>query len=390
MSLPALLAVAAGLLWLAVAVASFRVYRSVPKLRPADPLPDVRPRVGVVVPARDEEDCIEACVRSLLAQEGVELDLVVVDDGSTDGTGAILDRLAAEDPRLEVVHGPPLPDGWLGKVHALHLGASRVRGDWLLFADADVRMHPRAVASALGLAARDGRELVALMPRFEWETAFEHALMVALMIALVQAGSPRLEDPAHPEDGAGSGSFTLVARAAYERAGGHAPLRSAVLDDIELGRLVKRAGARVAFRMAPELVRIRMYRGNRAAFWGLAKNVVASFEGRVGPALAAGALVALMLLGPPAALAWGALSAAPLACGAGAGVYLLQLATLAAMRPWHRYRWSRLPAFPLFAFSAVACLFAGSHRALRRGTVRWKGRDVAVGKAGGRGPRSAA
>jgi len=351
---PGLLAAAAGLLWLAVAAASFRVYWSVPRLRPSAG-PAARPaKVGVVVPARNEAAGIDACVRSLLAQEDVELDLLVVNDGSTDGTGAILDRLAAEDARLRVLHDPELPEGWLGKVHALHLGSSRVQGDWLLFADADVRLHPRAVASALALASREDRQLVALMPCFEWESAVEHGLMVALMIALVQAGSRHLDDPAFPDDAAGSGSFTLVGRAAYQRAGGHEPLRTAVLDDIELGRLGKRSGARVAFRMAPDLVRIRMYRGNRAAFWGLSKNVVASFRGRIGAALVAGGLVSGMLLGPLAALVAGAARLDPAAFAAGAGGYLLELGTLAAMRGWHRYRASRLPALPVFAASVVA------------------------------------
>lgn len=380
----ALLAAVAGLAWLVLATASLRVYRSVRRLAPAAPASASAPfpSVGIVVPARDEEAGIEAAVRSLLAQQDVVLDLVVVNDGSTDGTRAILDRLAAEDPRLKVLHDPELPEGWLGKVNALHRGAAAVKGDWLLFADADVVHHPRALASALAVANREDRDLVALMPRFDWETAFEHGLMVAFMIVLVQMGSSRLDEPATPEEAAGSGSFNLVRRLAYERAGGHASLRAAVLDDIELARLVRRSGGRVAFLMAPEFLHLRMYRGNRAAFWGLSKNLVASFGGRIGPAVLAGALVAAMLLGPLAALAVGAARADLPLASLGLGVYLGQLATLAAMRGWHRYRWSRLPAFPLFAFSALACLAAGSFRARRHGTVVWKGRSVRLGPPG--------
>ncbi len=370
--------IAAGVLWAGLAAASFRVYRSAGRLAPVAALPARAPSVSVVVPARNEEAGIEAALRSLLAQEGVQLELVVVNDGSTDGTRAILERLAAADPRLKLIHDPELPEGWLGKVNALHRGAAVARGDWLLFADADVVHHPRALASALELAARGSLDVVALMPRFEWESLVEHGLMVAFLIALVQMGSPRLDDPAYPDDAAGSGSFTLVRRASYERAGGHSPLKAAVLDDVELGRLLKRSGARVAFRMAPELVRVRMYRCNREAFWGLSKNIVASFPGKPLAALAGGGLVGALLLGPFAGALLGLFSGDDVLVAASAGLYLSELATLAAMRGWHGYRWSRLPGFPLFAITAAACIGAATWRAIRGGTVLWRGRSVRV------------
>lgn len=379
-------ALAAGVLWALLIAASFRVYFAVPRLDPTQALASGCPRVGIVIPARDEEAGIERGVRSLLAQQGVDLHVVVVNDGSTDGTRDILGRLAREDPRLQVLHDPPLPEGWLGKVNALHHGAALARGDWLLFTDADVVHHPRALTSAVALAERDGRDLLALMPRFEWETVIEHGLLVAFAIVLVQHGSPHLDDPARPDVAAGSGSFNLVRREAYIRAGGHVPLRTAVLDDLELGRLVKRAGGRVAFRMAPGLVSVRMFRGNRAALWGLSKNVIASFSGRVSVSAAAGLCVAALLLGPPCVALAGAVHGDARLVAAGVGVYLFQLASLAAMRGWHRYRWSRLPAFPLFAATIMLCILSGAYFAMRFGAVEWRGRRVAVGPShsGGR------
>jgi GT2 family glycosyltransferase len=365
-----------ALLWLAVVAASFRVYFRLGRLPPVAEVPKELPRVAVVVPARNEEAGIEASVRSLLAQEGVALDLVVVNDGSTDATRAILERLSAERPELKLVHDPPVLPGWLGKVNALHHGVAQVSGEWLLFADADVVHHPRALASAIAAAEREGKDLVALLPRFEWHGVVEHGLMVAFTIVLVQFGSPHLEDPAFPEEAIGSGSFTLVRRSVYERAGGHEPLKATVLDDVRLGRLVKRAGGRVALRLAPELVRIRMYRGDREAFWGLSKNLVASVDNRVPVALVFAAAIAWLMLAPLAALAFGLLAGdLPLAC-AGLGVYLLELLSLAAMRGWHRYRWWVLPAFPVFAFTVVACALVGSYRGAHQGVVRWRGREV--------------
>ena len=112
-------------------------------------------RVSVIVPARDEADAIEASVRHLLAQRGVAIEVIVVSDRSVDETAAIVRRLAATDPRVRLVEVTTLPERWLGKTHALHVGAQAATGDWLLFTDADCLLHPDVVARALRVAARD-------------------------------------------------------------------------------------------------------------------------------------------------------------------------------------------------------------------------------------------
>jgi hypothetical protein len=367
----------AAFLWLALAIASLRINRSFRTLSPIPDLATHSPRVAIVVPARDEADAIEASVSSMLAQEGVDLRVVVVNDGSKDDTGAILDRLAAGDPRLEVIHDPVLPEGWLGKVNALHVGVQRTTEPWLLFADADIRFHPRAVVSGVALLRDEERDFLALLPRFQWVSLFENALAPAFMVALLQFGSTRLEDPAHPDEAMGSGSYGLVRRATYEAVGGHEPLRAEVIDDIELGRLIKARGFQVAFRLAPALLGIRMYRGNTAAFWGVSKNIVASMNGKVLPALAAMALItAILLAGPLAAIVGSSLGRADLAL-AGLGLYSLQYVSLLQMQNWHTFDKARLLAFPLFSVVGTACVLRGSWMQ-RRGAVAWKGREIQI------------
>jgi len=369
--------VAATVLWTALALASLRINRSLRTLPPTSDLAVPPPQVAIVVPARDEADAIEASVTSMLAQEGVDVSVIVVNDGSTDGTGAILDRLAAANPRLRVLHDPELPDGWLGKVNAMHAGARSTHAPWLLFADADIDFHPRAVASGVALLESEDRDFLALLPRFRWISLFENALAPAFMVALLQFGSTRLEDPAHPSEAMGSGSYALVRRSTYEAVGGHVPLRAAVIDDIELGRLVKAQGHRCAFRLAPELLTIRMYRGNRAAFWGVSKNVVASMNGKVLPALAAMSLVSGVLVAGPIGALLGLTLGSPGLALCGLGLYLIQYLSLLRMQNWHSFDRLRLLAFPLFAVAGMACVLRGSWMQ-RRGLVSWKGRAIQI------------
>src|SRR5262249_8214682 len=138
LTLPALLALIAAAYWLLALVTSARTARAMPVLERQSPPEPVRwPRLTLVIAARDEAAELEAALRSRLAEDYPDLELVVVDDRSTDGTGAIVDRLAAEDPRIVPIHLKTLPEGWLGKLHAMHQGVQRARGEWILFTDAD-------------------------------------------------------------------------------------------------------------------------------------------------------------------------------------------------------------------------------------------------------------
>jgi hypothetical protein len=199
-------------------------------------------RVSVVVPARNEETRVETTVRRLLAQSGVEVEVIVVDDRSGDHTGELLKRLAGEEPRLRALRVENLPAGWLGKCHACHLGALAARGEWLLFTDADCWLKPDVIARALAVAERTGADHVTLTPGVApvglgvqtWHLAF--LLSLADWFFRVNRDRPR--------GYLGMGAFNLVRASAYRACGGYEALRLTVLDDVRLGWLVRQVGGR--------------------------------------------------------------------------------------------------------------------------------------------------
>src|SRR6266511_4835590 len=238
-------------------------------------------------PGRDEAAGVERAMRSLLAQDGVELEVVAVDDRSSDGTGAILDGLAAADPRLAVLHVRALPDGWLGKNHACHAGAGRAQGDWLLFTDADVVFAPEALRRAVDAARAHGLGHLAVPPRLVAPGFLERAFVSAF--AALLAPLVRIADLRRPGTRAyfGVGAFNLVRRDAYARSGGHLRLPLEVVDDLKLGLLLRRSGVAQGVARSDGLVEVRWHEGFVRSVLGLVKNAFAALEYR--PALAAAA-----------------------------------------------------------------------------------------------------
>jgi glycosyltransferase involved in cell wall biosynthesis len=267
------------------------------------PRPDAPPpRVSVIAPALNEARGIEAAVRALVAQRGVDHELVVVDDRSTDATPAILARLAAELPRLTVVTVRELPPGWIGKNHANMLGARAARGDWLLFTDADVLLAPDALARAIAYAERRGVDHLAVAPQIVLPGAFlqQFVLYFGLMFSLYL----RPWSAANPRSGAhvGVGPFNLVRASAYRRAGGHAPIRLRPDDDLKLGKILKRSGARQEFAAGQGLVTLRGYGSWRELRDGLMKNLYAGVGYRTVPVALGVVAHVLGLALPPVAL----------------------------------------------------------------------------------------
>jgi hypothetical protein len=301
-AIPSALACLALAGWVQLALTGRRTERAVPRLGAIAPDPEP-PSVSVVVPCRNEARDVERAVRSLLAQDLHALEVVAVDDRSEDATGAILDRLAAADRRLRVVHVLALPGGWLGKSHACDAGGRAARGEWLLFTDGDVLFAPDALRRALAFARARGLGHVAAAPRLEAPGVAERAF-VANFAAFAQAAFRSFELHRPGTRGfAGVGAFNLVRRDAWERIGGHRRLALEVVDDVKLGLLLRRSGVPQGVVNGGPLIRVRWQHGLIASALGLVKNAFAAVEYRLGVALVAAAWAVVLGLAPVLAAA---------------------------------------------------------------------------------------
>lgn len=237
------------------------------------------PLVSVIIPARNEAGSIERTVRAFLAQTWESLEIIVVDDRSSDATGSILRSIEAGDPRLHVINGVEPPEGWLGKPWALHQGQGLARGELLLFVDADIVYEPHAVAAAVAQLHAAGSSMVTLFPRLVMETFWEKLAMPYLAVVAYSILPTWLANRTRiPILGVGGGTGNLIRRDHYDAVGGHAALREAVIDDVATARLLRRNGYRTTVARASSLASVRMYQGRRAIVEGFTKNIFAVFH----------------------------------------------------------------------------------------------------------------
>ena len=332
------------------------------------------PLVSVLVPARDEEASIAACVDALLAQDYPSLEIIVLDDDSTDSTAA----LAGRHPRVHVVAGAPRPTGWTGKNWACHQLAVRARGEVLCFVDADTLLSPDAVSRALGELRDDDLGLVSMLLKTDTGTVAEVVLMPMVnhaLLALLPAAL--MEQPAHPNLAVALGPFVMVRRTAYDAAGGHAAAPEHIVDDVQLARSVKAAGHRVALRNGTTLIRTRWYSGFREIWDGFSKNAYGGLAYRPGVALAALLIVAPALMLPFLRLGAG------LTIGGAIAIPALQVGLILSTRAIT----SRAGRDPLWSIPLHPVMIAVWAGALARSMVlartgreiEWKGRKYATG-----------
>ncbi len=268
----------------------------------AYPLPERPPSVSVLVPARDEERSIETCVRSLLAQDYPSpLEVIVLDDGSTDATRAIVDRLAAEDSRLRVLEGAPLPPGWLGKPWACRQLADAASGEMLLFTDADTVHGGHALAAGVANASAEDADMLAGVPHIETVTFAEELILPAVPWSTATiVPLPLAYRLRWPGLSTAIGQYMLFRRSAYDAIGGHAAVRGEVLEDVMLARLTKAAGYRWRMADLTDVVSTRMYRSLREIVRGLGRTLFGVFDYGLLRLLLIGALSAVAFLLPPA------------------------------------------------------------------------------------------
>ena len=369
-----------ALAWLWHAVAVMRGMATLPDLTRIDPgsLPPLAAGddsdLTVIVPACNEEKSIGATLRSLHASRGVRVEVIAVNDRSTDRTGALMDEVVAEAAasgsthRFRVLHVSELPSGWLGKPHAMAMAAQKARSPWLLFTDGDVIFEPRALELALRHAEAEMADHLILVPTVVVKTQGEAAVLAAMNV--VAQWTIRLWKVAdsRARDFIGVGGFNLIRREVYEKLGGFEGLRMEVLDDLRLGWFVKRGGYRQRVAVGPGLVNIRWLQGPLGVVHLAEKNGFAAFRFRVGLSMLAGLGLLVQIVLPLLAIAAGgwALAAGVLTYGAIAMTYWANRRVTQAS-PWLAV---------LFAPAVALVLYAGLRSmvlALKRNAVDWRG-----------------
>ncbi len=330
-------------------------------------------RVAAIVPARNEEVSIAACITSLAAQPEI-VEIIAVNDQSSDHTAEILHGLAKNISHLRVIDAPAPPAGWVGKNHAVSLGAHQASSPWLLFTDADAVLLEGAIAKAIALATEKDAALISFSPEQELQTWYERVLIPFVYLRLAQRFSFDEVNDTASKAAAANGQFLLIQRETYDAVGGHAAIHGAVLEDVALARRVKSAGFRIWFASGFGIVRVRMYRSFSAMWEGWKKNLFQLMGGSTGSVFAEfesafpWMILVILIIGIKL----------PVAMFAGVILLLLrQVSYGMALSRNHfpfKYIIYYLPAIFLYA----GVLWA-SHESYAKGKVTWKGREYTVG-----------
>lgn len=258
---------------------NLRRYLPPPDAGPTDTMPP--PAISVLIPARDEEAVIEAAIASVLRSRGIEFEIIVMDDGSTDSTAALVREMALQDARVRFAQAPSLPDGWNGKQHACWSLAQAARYDLLCFVDADVRLQPEALLRMAFFLSQSNAALVSGFPRQETGTWMEWLLLPLIHFVLLGfLPITRMRKTSDPAYAAGCGQFLLARRDAYFACGGHENIKSTMHDGLLLPKLFRSPGYRTDLADLTGLATCRMYRNSRQVWRGLAKNAT---EGMAAP-----------------------------------------------------------------------------------------------------------
>ena len=341
---------------------------------PAAPVSGAAPneRITAIVPARNEEMTIEACVRSLARQAEIA-EIFVVNDHSTDRTAEIVQGLTKEIPKLQLLEAREIPAGWLGKNNAAWEGAKHATSRWLLFTDADAELLDGAAARALRIAGDTGAALVSFSPEQVTKTWYEKALIPFVFSRLAKHFSYDAVNDAESKTAAANGQFLMIREDVYDKIGGHESVAGEVLEDVALAKRAKAARYRIWFGSGAGVVRVRMYRSFDEMWEGWKKNLYLLVGGT------SGAVVRELVLVVPwitlALLAYG--SKAPAAFVAALGLLVARHAVYGNTLLRNHFR----VMYILYYIPAVA-MYVGvlwaSYRAHVQGVVQWKGRRIAV------------
>ena len=344
--------------------------RKVQALREVFPYPGNNPpRVSIIVPARNEQRNIREALQSLLDLNYPDYELIVVDDRSGDDTGRILDEMAESSPQVKVIHIDHLPNGWLGKNHALWVGSRRATGDLLLFTDADIIMAPTVLTRAVAFMEQHKLDHLAATPSMHMPTTFLSMFGASFIIYFSLFSRPwKARDP-KSRCHIGIGAFNLVRGMAYRQAGGHEAIRLRPDDDIKLGKIIKKGGFRQDVVYAPEFLKVEWYSSVNEVITGLEKNAFSGADYNI-PLILTGCVIHIMgSIWPFAAIF--------ITHGAVQGIYfaivcLIILIFVDSVRFHHSKAWYVL-GYPVTTALFVFILLRTMLLNLAQGGIYWRG-----------------
>lgn len=338
------------------------------------------PRLSVLVAAKDEEENIAACLDGLLAQQYPELEIIVINDRSSDRTAAIIEEYAAREDAVRTLHVGELPAGWFGKPHAMHEGVQVAGGEYVCFVDADCRFHDRRLlAAAVGFVTRESVDFLSVLPQLDTVTFWERVVQPPAGAILVYWFPPEKVNDPRSSRAYANGAFMLTSRRVYDEVGGHAGIRGQMHEDMALAREVKRHGLRLHVIRSAAMYSVRMYSGFGATWQGWTRIFYGCFAsvGRI--------VLSIVVLSIFSLLPYVVLAASPLLGSVGPGLALASGAAVVSQQSllWRFYGLCRMrPAwaltYPLGAALCVGMMFGTLPRFAGRPTV-WRGTSYTGG-----------
>ncbi len=334
--------------------------------------------VSVLIPARNEEKVIERCIRSLIAQDYPHLEVIIYNDQSTDCTGVIMDRLVKDHDQVQVIHGTHLPDGWVGKNHGCHILSKAAKGQWLLFGDSDIAMHPDAISRIIATAVSSKLQFLSFFPRFD-NYSFAERAFLPLFYFYLYGFLPMwsITKSKNATAVAANGSCILISRELYTEIGGHETVKDKVLEDVLMARHVKGLGHSIGYGDGSKLYDVHMY-DNIAGIWeGFSKNSFSMMKWNYAAGVYFVILGLLFFVLPYIGLIWALTTnnwLLSLTFGFSSFIYLLCM-TLVSIH-LRQGIWS-IVIFPLSMFLSLCVIVNSMYRTATGKGVTWKGRTYA-------------
>lgn len=255
--------------------------RKLRRLTPCRSIETQLPMVSIVIPARNEEEDIAASLRSILKQDHIDLEVIVVNDHSTDRTQKIVQAIAVTDSRVTVINNPELNVGWLGKANAMQAGAVKSSSDYLIFTDADIIHSETCFASALQASLDNQYDLFSFSPLWLNKTLAENINLPMYFMAFLKLMLlPGIDNPTS-KNALASGAFMLVRRTVFEDEGGFESVKGNMFDDVGFAEHLKSKNYRVSYWLGPECAKVRLFKNTKDAFWGTTKNILSAVDGKV-------------------------------------------------------------------------------------------------------------